>query len=73
MIAAATGLPVVTSDGSAGGYKDWFLKNGFGFSITAELGDDYLLHPISRDHTAEFTKILETRRKSLQKSVKKYG
>lgn len=67
MIAAATGLPAVTSDGSAGGYKDWFLKNGFGFSITAELGDDYLMHPISRDYTAEFTKILENTPKILAK------
>lgn len=31
MIAAATGLPVVTSDGSAGGYKDWFLKTALDF------------------------------------------
>lgn len=59
MIENATGLPAVTSDGSAGGYKDWFLKNGFGFSITAELGDDSLIHPISRAYTAEFAKILE--------------
>lgn len=73
MIAAATELPAVTSDGSAGGYKDWFLKNGFGFSITAELGDDRLIHPISRDYTAEFTKILENTPKILAKSVKKYG
>lgn len=67
MIAAATGLPSVTSDGSAGGYKDWFLKNGFGFSITAELGDDCLFHPISRDYTAEFAKILENTPKILAK------
>lgn len=73
MIAAATGLPAVTSDGSAGGYKDWFLKNGFGFSITAELGDDYLCTRFRAITRRNLRKSLKTRRKSLQKSVKKYG
>ncbi len=59
MMETATGLCARRSDNSTGGYKDWFLKNKFGFSITVELGDDSLSHPISRNYTAEFVKILE--------------
>lgn len=62
-----TGFPIENSVGSTGGFKDWFLKKRFGFSITVELGDDALTHPVSREYTAEFCKILEKTPKILAK------
>lgn len=46
-IVRLTGYTPLTSRGSAGGYKDWYLKRGFGFGVTVEVGDDSLSHPLS--------------------------
>ena len=56
IIAASMKMPYSESAGSAGGFKDWFIKSGFGFSVTAELGSDRLSHPINSSYAAEFSK-----------------
>lgn len=37
---AATGYPAVTSEGSAGGYKDWFVLTAKRAGLTVEVGSD---------------------------------
>lgn len=46
-ISKSTGYPLLESEGSAGGYKDWFILNNFGLGLTVEVGDDRLSHPIT--------------------------
>lgn len=46
-ISKLTGYPLLTSEGSAGGYKDWFILNNYGLGLTIEVGDDNLPHPIN--------------------------
>ena len=40
------GYAVETSEGSAGGFKDWFVQENLGVGLTFECGDDNLKHPI---------------------------
>ncbi|MDD4839565.1 MAG: M14 family zinc carboxypeptidase [Clostridia bacterium] len=41
------GYEVLTSEDSAGGFKDWFVQNNLGVGLTIECGDDNWKHPIS--------------------------
>jgi g-D-glutamyl-meso-diaminopimelate peptidase len=43
------GYAVKTSDGSAGGFKDWFVQNKMGLALTVECGSDDLPHPIGEE------------------------
>lgn len=49
IIADELRYPYQKTPESAGGYKDWYLKRGYGFGITVELGDDSLPHPLGLD------------------------
>lgn len=41
------GYEVETSEGSAGGFKDWFVAQKLGMGLTFECGNDNLEHPIA--------------------------
>ncbi len=43
--AALTGYDLKKSEGSTGGYKDWFTKTFGKLSLTVEVGDDSYSHP----------------------------
>jgi Zinc carboxypeptidase. len=45
-LARIAGYPLLSSGGSAGGYKDWFVLQGYGLGLTFEVGDDSLPHPL---------------------------
>lgn len=59
--ATATGYPLKTAEGSAGGYKDWYLSNFDGIGLTVEVGRD-LYHPYP---DSELTEIIERNQKML--------
>lgn len=40
------GYPLLESTGSAGGFKDWFIKEGFGDGFTIEVGSNFCSHPL---------------------------
>lgn len=48
-ISKVTGYPLLTSTGSAGGYKDWFVQDDYGLGLTIEVGDENLSHPLGYD------------------------
>lgn len=52
-IAAATGYQLLTSTGSAGGYKDWFVLTSKKLGLTVEAGNEQWPTPISLDHLPE--------------------
>lgn len=61
ILAEATGYALLKSEGSVGGYKDWFLIKGFGAGFTVELGDDNLRHPIGDEYVnAIYQKVEKT-------------
>lgn len=43
--AESTGYELAVAEGSAGGYKDWFIEEGFGLGLTIEVGEDRFSHP----------------------------
>lgn len=51
----ATGYPLSKSEGSAGGLKDYVVKNG-GFGLTIEVGDDNAPHPLDERYLPEMIK-----------------
>ncbi|MGI6702291.1 MAG: M14 family zinc carboxypeptidase [Christensenellales bacterium] len=53
---ALTGYPLLKSTGSAGGYKDWFVKTFERLGLTIETGDDSYPHPIPEDAFDEIYK-----------------
>ena len=48
-LSAATGYPLKTAHGSAGGYKDWCIQERKIPSFTVEAGSDLLQHPIGEN------------------------
>lgn len=62
------GYEVLTSVGSCGGLKDWFVDKGYGSSLTIECGNDELSHPIGFDHADE----LFEKHKDMPKIVKDF-
>ena len=52
-ISEATGYPLKTAYGSAGGYKDWCIEKLKIPSFTIEAGRDELSHPLMRDCLGE--------------------
>lgn len=52
-ISQATGYPLKTAYGSAGGYKDWCIEKLKIPSFTIETGRDELSHPLKRDCLGE--------------------
>ena len=57
--AESTGYSLVSGEGSSGGYKDWFIEEGFGLGLTIEVGDDRFPHPYPY---SEFENILTKNR-----------
>lgn len=50
VVSKSTGYKIIPSGKSAGGYKDWCIENLKIPSLTIEVGNDGLLHPIGREH-----------------------
>ncbi len=50
------GYPHQQASGSAGGFKDWFIKEGFGDGYTIEVGNDELSHPLDESAYPEIYK-----------------
>ena len=46
-----TGYPLISIKGSAGGYKDWCIKELKIPALTIEVGEDNLMHPIGLNHS----------------------
>ena len=40
----STGYPLLRAEGSVGGYKDWFIAEGYGMGLTVEVGSDDTPH-----------------------------
>ncbi len=55
-IAQATGYQIKKTPNSAGGYKDWCIQELKIPSLTIEVGDDKLSHPIKKAHLREIYK-----------------
>lgn len=49
-LSQSTGYPLVTPNGSAGGYKDWCIEKLKIPALTIEVGKDSLSHPLSDKH-----------------------
>lgn len=52
-LSATTGYPLVLTENSTGGYKDWCIRNLKIPSYTIEIGDANLQHPISEEFLPE--------------------
>ena len=52
-LSLATGYPLKSAEGSAGGYKDWCIEKLTIPSFTIEVGSDELTHPIGVEHLNE--------------------
>jgi g-D-glutamyl-meso-diaminopimelate peptidase len=48
MLTKLTGYPHEEAKGSSGGFKDWFIKEGYGDGYTIEVGRDELSHPLTK-------------------------
>lgn len=46
MLSNLIGYPVEVAKNSTGGFKDWFIKSGYGDGYTIEVGNDKYLHPL---------------------------
>ena len=52
-LSATTGYPLIFTENSAGGYKDWCIRNLKIPSYTIEVGNESLPHPITEDNLPE--------------------
>ena len=52
-LSATTGYPLIFTENSAGGYKDWCIRNLKIPSYTIEVGNETLPHPITEDNLPE--------------------
>ena len=52
-ISEITGYPLIFTENSTGGYKDWCIKNLTIPAYTIEVGDENLNHPISEEYLPE--------------------
>ncbi len=46
LLSSCTGYSICEAEGSAGGFKDWFIRNSFGDGYTIEVGSDDYAHPL---------------------------
>lgn len=71
-VGGVTGYRVTNPSGSAGGYKDWCIENFAIPSLTIEVGDNYLAHPIGKERlpkiAAENAAVIKTLVERLKKS-----
>lgn len=52
-LSATTGYPLIFTENSSGGYKDWCIRNLTIPSYTIEVGDENLEHPIDEEFLPE--------------------
>lgn len=52
-LSLATGYPLIFTENSAGGYKDWCIRTLTIPSYTIEVGDESLAHPIGEENLPE--------------------
>lgn len=55
-LSATTGYPLIFTENSTGGYKDWCIRNLKIPSYTIEIGDENLEHPIGEENLPDIFK-----------------